>query len=344
MIQHPLAVIVLAADAIGTAAVLSAAGTGMSVLAGWRPQSADSSQLRLEARAESASMRTRFGLWALSLSSLLLVVGITGVLPQTVPGAMCGTGVLQAMDGHGGRALAFRLLGLGTLFVWRVLDRLDRGHPEAPLAVPLARTLLLSIPFLLLAWIDTVGAFRALNTSGAVDCCAAVYDRFGSLEEAVHTAGLPDAAWLGLAAFLGLGLATAAAAALRRKDGPGPAITAWVAALAVLWSPAAVVALVRVLAAYHYEVLQHHCPWCLFLPEHRCVGFLLFGLMAVVLFEGVTSCVAAGIAGRFPCTVRAAQKRARSACRRLIFSLAAFTAAAGLPALVWRLRFGVWMG
>jgi hypothetical protein len=210
--------------------------------------------------------------------------------------------------------------------------------------VPLARTLLLALPFLMLALIDTARSFQAMNASGVVDCCAAVYDRFGSLEAAVHTAGLPDAVWLGLAAFFGLVLAGVAAATLRCRNKPIRTMTVWVAILAVSWPPVAVVALVNVLAAYHYEVLQHHCPWCLFLPEHRYIGFLLFGLLAVVLFEGIMAFVAAGIADRFPGTGKAAEARVLTACRRLLLSLTVFIAAAGLPALLWRMRYGVWLG
>ena len=296
------------------------------------------------ARAESAALDARFGLWVLSLSSLLMVVGIATVLAPMIPGAMCGTGVLQAMQGNGGRALAFRLLGLGILFAWQALDRLDRRQPDAPLAVTCARTLLLALPLLLLGAVDTARSFLALNASGTVDCCATVYDRFGSFADAVYTAGLPDAGWLGLAGALGLVLAALAAAVLRQGAGPTRAATGWVAALALTWSPAAAVALVNVLAAYHYEVLQHHCPWCLFLPEHRLVGFLLFGLLAAVGFEGVIARVAAGVAAGYPGMRAAAEKRARSACRKLLLYLCLFAAAACLPALVWRVRYGGWLG
>ena len=110
------------------------------------------------------------------------------------------------------------------------------------------------------------------------------------------------------------------------------------------WVAVAGVALVRVLAAYHYEVLDHHCPWCLFLPEHGGAGFLLYGSLLVVALEGPVAWLTACLAHRYPDTADAAGERAVSACRRVLTATAVFALGAGLPALLWRLRHGVWMG
>jgi hypothetical protein len=64
----------------------------------------------------------------------------------------------------------------------------------------------------------------------------------------------------------------------------------------------------------------------------------------VILFESAAAWLAAGISRRHPRLEAFAVARAVSACRRLSLALAAFALAAGLPAVLWRLRHGVWMG
>jgi hypothetical protein len=116
------------------------------------------------------------------------------------------------------------------------------------------------------------------------------------------------------------------------------------AAAAFLWVPVAAIALVRVLAAYHYGVLHHHCPWCLFLPVHGGVGYPLFGALMVAAFEGAAAWGAAAIAARYPVVEPAGAARVRRSGRRVVAAVLLFFLLSAGPALLWRLRFGVWMG
>jgi hypothetical protein len=114
-------------------------------------------------------------------------------------------------------------------------------------------------------------------------------------------------------------------------------------ATALAFVPAAALALVRVLAAYRYEVLSHPCPWCLFLPEHGYAGYPLFGALALVAIEAVALATAQRIARSSPALAAAARLRVRQAALRITFATAAFALVATWPALVWRVRFGAWM-
>jgi len=339
---HPLLVVVLATDAVAVVMLVAAARTAMAVVTDWHPESPDRTQLDLEARNESALLWSRLAFLFLAVSTGLLVLGIAEVLPAAVPGAMCGTGVLQAMGGSGGKALAFRLAAIAILFAWQVIDRIDQQSPNAPLAKLLARAFLLALPFVLLGTAKTVEAVASIDIRLPVDCCTAVYDRFQPRTGLAAAGALPDRSWVALALLLGIPLMLAAANGCRPPAGRRTIHV--VAVLSPLWVAAAAIALVRVLAAYHYEVLDHHCPWCLFLPEHACAGLLLYGSLVVVALEGPAAWLAAGLADRYPDISDAAGDRAVSACRRLLAAITVFALAAGLPALLWRLRHGVWMG
>jgi hypothetical protein len=343
MFAHPVLAAVLALDAMALALLGAAVVTAVRVVLGWSPASSASAQLALEARAEGASLLGRIGSAALLGATLLLVGAIAGVLPSIVPGAMCGTGVLQSMDGLGGRALALRGIALGLLAAWHLIDRLNRQHPRAPLTVAAGRGLLLAAPLVVLAVVYTVRALWSLDVQSPVDCCAAVYDRVapaGADGQAGWQAGRvwTWAAIAGAVVLVVLGVATA------RVPGPRWRVGAAVlAGLSLPWALAAAWATVRHLAAYQYGVLHHRCPWCLLLTEHYAVGFAVFGALAVVAFEGPLALIAARFAIGRPAVAAAAERRGRAAGVRVALAVIAFWLVAGVPPLVWRFRFGTWM-
>ena len=108
MIWHPLLIAVVVGDVLSLLLWLGAAATAFQIAIKWIPQSANREQTQLERRAETARLSAKFSLVVFILSTALLIIGITNVLPAIVPGAMCGTGVLQATDGMGTQALIYR--------------------------------------------------------------------------------------------------------------------------------------------------------------------------------------------------------------------------------------------
>ena len=343
MITHPAVLAVLTADGI-TLLILALAGwTALRIALHWSPGAADRDQLALEADAEAAAVAGRLALGLAGVATGLFVVAVTAVLPGLVPGAMCGTGVFQGMSGLGGRAMAFRGIGLGLLFLWGVVEGLNRRHPEGPLTRTAARLLLLALPVVTLGAVETARAVFALDLHQPVSCCAVVYDQIRSPDAARTTAGLPDRFWVGACLVLGAATLTGAARLIRcRTPDRCPAIATTVATTAFL--PAAAIALVRVLSAYHYGVLHHHCPWCLFLPDHRLVGYPLFGALALVAVEGIAAAAAVKVGRRVPDLAPAATVRLRKSGRRILAGWTVFALLALLPPVVWRIRYGVWMG
>lgn len=356
MSWHPLMVAVLVVDGLALLFALTAAVTHLRVLLGWEPGSSDPRQIALEGATDAAAIAGRYALWAFVAATALLVLGISLVLPQLVSGAMCGTGVLTAMGGTGQRALALRGLALALLWVWRTLDALNRAAPRPPATPAVARWQLLALPLLALAVIDTARALWALDPARPVDCCQVVYDGFASSAQASTTAGLDDQVWIALTSAGGLVLLALAVLGLRRLSRTVevlPKLGATLALLAVAWAPVATVTLVRVLSAYHYQVLQHHCPWCLLLPEHWAVGYPLYGALLVVLLEALSALTAArfkpavvDVAGSTlaeTMLAEAARQRQRRAFVAIIVSVLLFAALTAGPALHWRLSHGVWM-
>lgn len=343
MIRHPLLIAVFMGDLISLLLMLSAAKIALKTITEWAPQSASGRQIRLERAVEAGELTAKFALAAFLASTLLLLAGITNVLPAVIPGAMCATGVLQATHGLGGSALFCRFLTLGIVYLWLVLEKLNSLQPDRPLVFGSARVLLLAVPFHVLAVSTTLQAVWQMDAHQPVDCCAVVYDQFQSLAMAQQTAGIPNSLWLMAFWLLSILMLFSGLCALRAGTSGRAKTSGWLALLTFLWVPTAAVVLIKVFAAYYYQVLHHHCPWCLFLYDHNFVGVPLFFSLAVVVLEGPAALITARIAVQSPQFVHAAGRRSQVAGMRILLAAGAFIGMVGLPALFWRLQYGVWM-
>lgn len=340
MMVHPLGLAVIAGDVVALVLLFMAAISSARLVTGWSPGAPTRRQLLLERRSEASSIQGRCAFWAFLLGSLVLVISVAAVLPPIVPGAMCGTGVVEATGGLANRALALRLLALVLLGAWRLTDRLGRAAPISPLGTLPARLLLLVTPIATIAALDTAAALGSLDVHTPVDCCAVVFDQVNSVVEATRTWGLSDGVWTWLTVALG---ALLLPVAVWTGAAPGRLATSLLALLAIAWVPVAAVAMVRVFSAYHYGVLHHHCPWCLFLAEHHLVGYAVFGALLVVLFDGVGVFLAARFGRIAPGLAERVSVRVRQGAWRAALAVCVYGLLTAVPALAWRLRFGVWM-
>jgi len=343
MMLHPLVLAIFTVD-VASAALLILAGYGNAqILAGWNPSSSSRLQLDLERRAEAVSLQARWATALFVIGSVLLVVGVSGVLPTLVPGAMCGTGVVQASSGLLGRALTFRLLALALLAMWRLTDRLDRSAPTFPIIQLTARIELLSMAAAVIAIWNTMTALASLDVHTPVDCCSVVFDQVRSAVSATTTHGIDDTV-LVIATFVLLALLLALALGFaRRRRLPGLRTSAALAITAPITVTVAGVTLIRVLSAYHYGVLHHHCPWCLFLKEHHLVGYPLFGALGIMLISAWSSSLATGLATVVSGLGESARHAAQRHASRVVAAILVFAGLTALPPLLWRLRFGVWL-
>lgn len=338
-----LGLAVLAGDAAAIILLILAAIPCARLVAGRGSENPGLKQHWLIPGPGAASLRGRLALGTYALGSGILIIAISGVFPEIVPGAMCGTGVVQASGGLITRALALRLVALGLLSAWNLHDRFNRRTPTSPLGTIPARLLLLATPITIVATLDTASAMKAIDTNAPVDCCAAVYQQVAPLAEGNAVGFVPDTILTGLTLALGVLLFLVAAWTRHRSKQPNSLFPPLLLALLGLaWVPIAAVALVKVFSAYHYGVVHHHCPWCLFLGKHRLVGYPLFGALLLVLFESVGTLLAARVGNAVPALGGQARGRVRTGALRIILAAGLFALLTGLPAVLWRLRHGAW--
>ena len=342
MTRHPLLLAVLTADMMTFLLLLTAAATAFRIALHWNPAETDIRQLRLQARSETAALAVS-GAFGLHLfASAVLIYGLTNILPGVVPGAMCGTGVLQAMQSGGPRMLIYRCGATALFWIWWRLEKVNRALPEGPLVPVNARIVLVLLPVCALALHATWQALRAMDLQQPVDCCAVVYDQFQSLGEARRTLGVGNGFW-GWAFGVITATLTAVVWAVWRGR-PHRWLPLLLTLLAGAWLPIAAVALVRVFAAYHYGVLHHYCPWCLFLPEHHMIGFPVWTAWLIVAYEAPAALVlSAPFIRQLPGVAVPLDDEVRQAARNILTAIIFFALLAAGPAVWWRLHFGMWL-
>jgi hypothetical protein len=334
MVLHPLALSVLTLHVLGLILIAAATVSAIRILTGDPSGSLAPGQPRFEKEVRNASVRGRTGLAILALAALLLLVGITGFFPKLVPGAMCATGVLQATQGAAGRALAVSGLALGLFAAWHLLDRLNRAQPDSPLATASARCLLLAGPVAVLAAHDTLQAVLRLDVDRPVDCCSAVYGKLRSTGQATGLPEIPDAFWIWGLVLGGVAIILLGLYLWRTSRSLGTWATALVSIGTILWIPVAVNALLRPLGPSVYAVYKHPCPWCLFLPRNRLMGYLLFGSLIVIALEVCAAFICSVVAARSPDLESAARSRSRTAGLRMALAAIFFLALVGIPAIL----------
>ncbi|MBL0716020.1 MAG: hypothetical protein JJV98_20225 [Desulfosarcina sp.] len=341
---HPLLTATLVMDTLVLGLLTGAALAAFQVALHWTPDDTGRRQLKLQSRQEAWSLAASIATWVYLAAGILLIWLLTNILPGLVPGAMCGTGVLQSCNPHGHRMLAFRLIGTVGLLCWQRMEALNRTDPLASLTATNARVLLMLLPILVLGYAESFLTLVSFDTGQPVNCCTALYDRIAALPAAEPSAARGSC--IGLALFL---VTTAVLPFLTQGSRPesdkaAPRRAAAMLAVATLWLVSGAVTLVRILAPYHYEVLHHYCPWCFFLPEHGWIGFPLLLSWGLVAVEAPAQWALVKAQPRLPEASRESRALMRRSRRRLLFGILGFGLLAAGPALWWRWQYGLWIG
>ncbi|NNG00056.1 MAG: hypothetical protein HKM93_11800 [Desulfobacteraceae bacterium] len=344
MISHPLVMTALVMDVISMALLLTGWVISLRIAMQWRPGTPDPRQIRLERQAEVAGVFTVWGFTFLSLVTVLLTVGISYILPGLIPGAMCGTGVLESAGGYLGKGLTIRMASLFVLFHAVNIGRLNHRFPEAPLTEPHARLTILAAPLAGLGIYDIYRGIGTINTYTSVDCCTVIYSRTGHMAGNELNALFSNPVWVGMS-LAGAFFIMILCLMVHRENRPDKLwINGFLGFSSIIWPLVSLTTLLRVLCPYFYKVLHHHCPWCLLLPVHNCIGYLLYLGFLVILAEGTVPLILRYFTKNHPREVQsAALDHSRRAARRTGWTIIFTTLFLYLPAVWWRFHYGVWI-
>lgn len=347
MAWHPLTLAVWLTEGAAWGVYLASLWRILAIVPRWAPDRHDAPQLRRERLLDLVAYQ---GHWTLILQGLVLVLVVAGISNgwvPVVPGAMCGTGVLQAMGPAGRQALVLKAAALLMLYCWRVVERLSRAGDGPIPAVVHSRVLLLAAPVMAVATLRLVQAVAAVTPHAPVSCCVALYERIvpaGAGRDGV--AGGPlfhESTWLMLATAATVSLAVWGWVTRRRRAFPCRAALFVLPPWLLLWHIAVYKALTLGVAPYIYQILYHPCPWCLFRADHGAVGAVLFGLPLWMTAEGAAGLSAWMVARRYPQSSIPALHRWQRAGARIGRGALVLLLFAAWPILSWRIRSGGWI-
>lgn len=342
---HPLTLAIWLTELTAWALYLAAAWRILTTVARWDPSRSDAEQLRRERSLELATFQ---GCWVMALQAIVLVLVIAGISNVWVPmvsGAMCGTGVLQAMGSAGRQALALQAAALFIFYGWHVAAHLSRNPSDGIPALVPSRILLLIGPVMAVATMRWVQAVAAVSPHAPVSCCAVLYDQLRDAGQSNAMGGslFHQNTWLLLASGATLVLAAWGLVMHRRSALPCKAFGLILPLFIAAWAYAVYQALIFGVAPYIFQILHHPCPWCLFLVDHGVVGLLLFGLPVCVIAESAAGLTAWRVARCHPQSSAPALCRLHCAGLRISVASIALLVFAAWPMVSWRMRFGGWM-
>jgi len=343
MIWHPLVLAMILLDSISLVLLSSSLFTSLNIVVHWNESLSDRFQIALERKSHHFSLVITITFYTFIFTSLLWLIGLTTLFPPLIPGAMCGTGVLQAMGPSGYRVLTFRLLFLFLVMIWSSLDHINKQHPLGPLVHLTNRIFLLAAPFFYLAFIDTCRSVHSLAAAPPVNCCAVLYEVVEGKASPFFFSFLTDRFVLWMFLFSSIVLMGGGIILIVKHGLIHHRLLLLHAAFSMWWVGWAVLATVRIFTVYHYEVLSHSCPWCLFLPEHGAIGFPLLIALFFVVTGSTRAYISSWVITSHPELKSTGLKWwKRNLMLSCLFQIL-FLLVILWPAISWRIKYGMWL-
>ena len=278
MILHP-AVLALLVGEIAVCLLLGgAAVNALAVLRRWDFASSAAAQLALERRTTVVATLAALGL-GLQVASLALLLFTLEEIHVLFTGAMCATGSLNA-NPLGWWALLVKTLLLLLSALWLGLHRLDLRAEDFPLVRVTSAGILLLAPLAALDLALLLAYFLGLDPEVVTSCCGSLFSEEGS-GVASALAALPPAP-MRFAFFANALALLAANRASRHAARPWPRSAG--GALALLFGPVALAAVVSFISVGIYQLPEHHCPFDVLQHAYGFVGYPLYlGIFGAVV-------------------------------------------------------------
>ena len=231
-------------------------------------------QYTLEKRSYLVSVIIKY-LFIIKLPLFLFFIYTLDKLSDIITGAMCATGVVNAVD-FGFYLTTLKLINLYGFGFWLLVHHADMKHILMPYTrMKLWLFILLFIPLIAEISLEIL-FFSSLNISKIVSCCGTLF----SAASSSYTSLLfkVDAlVWVGFFYFFaGLVLV-----AYRLKN---TFLMIFANSFFLIF---AIISLIVFFSTYVYELPTHRCPFCLLQKEYYGVGYLLYTTLFIGTFSGM---------------------------------------------------------
>ena len=198
-------------------------------------------------------------------------------LSAIVPGAMCGAGVIAA-NNYGNPLLLLKILILFFVGLWLIINREDVKATNYPYTKKKFLFFIFIFALMLTSSILEVTYFTHISLERPVACCSVIFGFSGNN-------GIP----LGLSVTMLVILFYLIFALNLLFIWQKQAIPLALSSLLFLYI--AYEAVIHFFGTYIYQLPTHICPFCMLEGDYYYIGYLLWGVLFVSVFFGISNAI-----------------------------------------------------
>ena len=240
----------------------------------WNPNATDKKQYTLENSSYLTATIIKY-IFTIKVPLILFFIFTLDKLSNSIPGAMCGAGVVNATE-YGPYLLLLKIVNLYLFAYWIVLHNKDIKYERQPY-VKFKFTIFILLYLLLMSEIVLEFLmFNHLNPTQIVDCCGVIY---AATSQSYISYLLNIKPIFLLMLFYGIFISMLLSYFLKKKE--------LYALFNLLFLISALITLITFFGTYIYELPTHRCPFCFLQREYNYIGYLLYALLFLGTFNGL---------------------------------------------------------
>jgi hypothetical protein len=241
----------------------------------WDLNATTSRQYRLEKESFLASTIIKY-IFLLKLPLFAFFVYTLDSISGLLTGAMCGAGVVDATR-EGLPLLILKLLNIYLFGLWLVLHYRDISFEHLPFSRLKFGLFIVGFILLVSEIYLEIAMFKAIDVDKIVSCCGSIYSS-SSTSHLSHLFKLSNTTVVSM--FYGSFALLVFFYLLKNR---------YLYALSnLIFLIVALMSLILFFSTYIYELPTHHCPFCILQSDYYYVGYLLYLLLFVGTFYGIS--------------------------------------------------------
>lgn len=237
--------------------------------------SSTKSQYELERQSYLAATIIKY-IFAIKIPLFLFFIFTLDKLSNSITGAMCAAGVVDATD-FGASLLVIKILNLYLFAYWILLHNRDSKDENQPyIREKFAFYCLIFFLFIGEVILEFV-MFDAIDVKSVVDCCGVIYS---SSSASYFSYLLNINHWLLLSLFYLLFVLMFLFYRLKNRYA--------FALVNLFFIIVSLITLIAFFGTYIYELPTHKCPFCFLQKEYDYIGYFLYVFLFLGTFYGLT--------------------------------------------------------
>lgn len=241
----------------------------------WDMHSTSNLQYQLEKESYLAATIIKY-IFILKIPLFIFFVYTLDSISNLLTGAMCGAGVVDATR-EGLPLLILKIANIYLFGLWLTLHYRDMSFESLPYSRLKFGLFIVGFVLLMAEIYMEIAMFGAIDVDKIVSCCGSIYSS-SSTSHLSHLFNLSNS--MVVALFYGSFALLVVAYVVKSRY--------FFALSNLIFLVVAIVSLILFFATYIYELPTHHCPFCILQSDYYYVGYLLYILLFIGTFYGIS--------------------------------------------------------